>query len=190
MNGAQGNLMFDVAPDVKVITGTEQESEEWRPLKDSSAYVVSNLGRIKRTILGKGTKKNHKEMKSHLSKWGYYQITVSIMGKHVSKTLHIAVLESFISSRPEGCVGNHKNGIKTDCRLSNLEWIPKKEDILHSYKTGLHKPNRRLSDSDIKEIRDLLRERSLSQTAIAKKYGVGRYTIVDIKRGWIARNVF
>ena len=32
---------------------------------------------------------------------------------------------------------NHKNGIKNDNKVHNLEWASVKENVVHSYKTGL-----------------------------------------------------
>jgi hypothetical protein len=34
---------------------------------------------------------------------------------------------------------NHKNGVKTDARALNLEWVTKHEDCQHAQDTGLNK---------------------------------------------------
>ena len=43
---------------------------------------------------------------------------------------------TFIGTRPEGMVVNHKNGVKTDNRLENLEYITSRENTIHAFKMG------------------------------------------------------
>ena len=92
-------------------------------------YEVSNLGKVRK----KSTKR---ELVGHISIGGYRRISLTRNYKTINKSIHRLVLQSFLGNK-EGLVVNHKNGIKTDNRLENLEWVTISENTQHSFDMGL-----------------------------------------------------
>lgn len=109
-----------------------------------SHYEISNLGNVKsfnRTKLssyGSCSKLKAQNIKPVLQKKTGYQIITLRNGVITEqKLLHRVVALNFIPN-PENkpCI-NHKNGIKTDNRVENLEWCTHKENNNHAIKNGL-----------------------------------------------------
>lgn len=71
--------------------------------------------------------------------YGYLAVELRKNGERKTWFLHRILALTFIKN-PENkkCV-NHKNGIKTDNRIENLEWVTHSENFQHAVETGLIK---------------------------------------------------
>jgi hypothetical protein len=124
---------------------------------------------------------------------GYPVVWIRQNGEGKVIEVHRLILEAFIGPRPEGMECCHRNGIKTDNRLSNLEWNTHKENTRYAIEQGTFSRGERhgfskLRNADIPTIRKMLREGMKIRT-IAKHFGVGENAISHIKHrrnwGWL-----
>lgn len=119
--------------------------EIWKDIKGyEGLYQVSNLGRIKslkRKVRYQNSFKTLKERikGTFIGKQGYLRVELSKNGVNKKYSVHRLVAKSFIENSNESLEINHKNGIKTDNRVENLEWITRSENELHAYKMNLAK---------------------------------------------------
>lgn len=121
--------------------------EIWKDVVNyEGLYQVSNLGRIKTLDRIKefpnGIKhivRRESLMKLKLTQFGY--LTVKLYKHSVGKSkdyfVHKLVLMMFSPNPENKLEGNHKNGIKTDNTLGNLEWCTRAENNRHAIDTGL-----------------------------------------------------
>jgi hypothetical protein len=117
------------------------EGEIWVDIIDyEGLYKVSNLGRVKSLSKQKGAYiKSDTIMKQRLDKDGYCRVQVCKNNKCLGKGVHRLVAYAFIENPEIKPFVNHKKGIKTDNRATELEWATQSENEKHAHRIGLKK---------------------------------------------------
>ena len=141
-------------------------------------YQVSNYGRVK------SYKGKIKILKNMTTTTGYYRITLKKDYK-----IHRLVAEAFIQNPESKPQVNHINGIKTDNRVKNLEWVTNKENVKHAILLKLRKPHTKIKDYDENKIIEMYKK-NIKYKTIAKENNVSVWTCYQIfkKNNIINRN--
>lgn len=119
----------------------ENQEEIWKDIPGYEGYYqISNLGRV-RSVKRKIKYSNEifhsydgKILKNKLGKQGYFYIKLCIHKKYKNIKIHNLISNAFIPNIENKPEINHKNGIRTDNRIENLEWCTRSENILHAYR--------------------------------------------------------
>ena len=109
--------------------------EIWKEIKYYPNYMVSNLGRVK--SLGRWVYKEYrgkrwqreKILKPKIEKSGYQRVGLWKNGKQKLFQVHRLVAQAFIKNPNNYPQVNHKNEIKDDNRVENLEYCDAKYNV-------------------------------------------------------------
>lgn len=155
--------------------------EQFADVPGVEGYQVTSLGRV---IGPRG-----KPLAGYRDKNGYH--CIPLRSRNITFKVHRAVVAAFLGPIPEGMQVNHKNGVKDDNRLENLEVVTAKQNIQHTFSTlgrvgkntkpakGANHPKAKLTEDEVREIRRLYSE-GHTQTALAARYGIAQVNISQI----------
>lgn len=119
--------------------------EIWKDIPDyEGIYQVSNYGNVKtlkRTVKSSVGYRVIRErlLRPHLCA-GYKTVALRKNNQARTTLIHILVAKCFIANPDNKRTVNHKDGIKTNSHVDNLEWATHSENNAHAYRTGLKMP--------------------------------------------------
>lgn len=155
-------------------------------------YEVSNLGRVKRLsrsiVRSDGKIKTFKEKicKQH-ERNGYMRVSICFNYKNKFINVHIMVAESFLKNKNNLPIINHKDGIKNNNKVINLEWSSYGHNRKHAAYYGLNNgpygersSTAKLTNELVNIIRTEYIETKLSHRKLANKYNVSKSTITAL----------
>lgn len=149
--------------------------ENFIEIKGCDGYKIGDKG----TVLSY-KRKNPLKVKMLLHSQGYNTFTVCYNSKHKSFFHHRVLAEHFIPNPENKPMVNHKNGIKTDNRLENLEWVTSKENVNHALENKLNKSEKSVVQISLDGF--ILNEYKSHQEA-ARKTGVLQHNITRVVNG-------
>lgn len=117
-------------------------------------------------------------------KVGYNLVTLyDGKGNIYKMAVHRIVAETFLSRLQV----NHKNGIKTDNRVENLEWVTPSQNILHALQKlkvgsarGERSRNAKMTDEKVREMRRLYANGGVTQRELGFLFGLDNSNVSRI----------
>lgn len=159
-------------------------------------YEVSTEGGFRRLIRRKGARDFKVRQAIRRGYWGVTLTCANGVVKHYRS--HRLIWAAFNGPIPPDMQINHKNGVKLDNSLSNLELCTPSENTRHAldvlghknapppHVPGIRNGRALVTEHQVREIRFLYATGELSQEALGKRYGMKQTTVSQIilRKSW------
>lgn len=148
-------------------TNALDDEENYRLIPGYSRYRINPDGKVKNILL-------QTFQSSYVDKYGYtfFGMTPDV-GKRLPVGLHRLMAMSYLEI-PNNFYEldvNHKDGVKSNCRIDNLEWSSRQWNVIHAYANGLRPENRTVF------VRNVITDKVTVHYSIAdseRAYGLGK----------------
>lgn len=167
-----------------------KEDEVWKDVERyEGLYQISNYGKVK-SFKHRVHGENGVILKPHeYDAYSQYKLSDS-NNKEERIPAHRLVATAFIPNPNNYPEVNHKNGVKTDNRVQNLEWCTRQQNIIHMHKVlyphmmrGRRNPRTGITEEDALRIYELAIKEERTLEDIGEEYGISACAVVDIKVG-------
>jgi len=173
-----------------------KKKEIWRNIRGyEGSYQVSDLGRVRSLDRFFRNRQSYCLLKGRMKKLrlnerGYVIVGLSKQNKIRVHKVHRLVAEAFLKNKKSKPTVNHKNNIKTDNVVENLEWATYQENTDHAIKNkywnqrGERHPLSKLTEKDVLLIRSL--RPFFEVKKLAKIFGVGSpcISVIISRKAW------
>lgn len=176
--------------------------EVWKDIKGYEGhYQVSDFGRVKslaRVVeIRKGILGNKKEsfLKPTKNKKGYLNIKLCKKSDGIciekSVVIHRLVANEFLENSLNKPQVNHKNGIKDDNSVDNLEWVTGSENVIHALANNLKISQKgsehgmsKLTEKEVLEIRAIGRTKTLKEVGKMYNVDMSLISLILCRKAW------
>lgn len=165
--------------------------EIWKPVVGwEGLYEVSNMGRVQSLarLDSSLTRRLSARILQPIGVNGYPRVNLWRTPRRIMRPIYRLVLEAFVGPCPEGMEACHNNGLRADCRLTNLRWdtpaANSQDKIAHGTWQGGEKNNKTtLTDSWVVLARQRYADRRVEISDLCDETGLEPLTIRRMLKG-------
>lgn len=146
-------------------------------MKIDGKWIPEYEGLYYATPDGKIYNKDDKQIRGSETQIGYVRVSLTKNGKKKCHSMHRLIATTFLGEAPDGKpVVNHINGIKSDNRLANLEWVSASENTQKAIESGIKKKSH-VTPVEVVDLNTNIHTVYPTVTDAAKAIGYNRVTL-------------
>ena len=168
----------------------KMETEIWKDVPGwGQYYEASDFGNIRSKLRARKPRRGAplpqrggRAIKAFPNKKGYMLVNLAGGGKRKQVLVHLAVIQAFFGSAPNGQEACHNDGVKANCTLSNLRYDTRKNNHADKIRHGTAQRGEKNSVAKLTDdaVR-VIRAGKLSVTEAMRAFGVSQGCIQKVK---------